>query len=160
MIWLFLFSNVLKYITNNLVDFTCLSRETHICSIQDININNKMSSLMLHAGLQGSVHCRKNLHNLRNWVMDLSCNIATFLSYMDRRRKHFIVEISLTLVSDDYVIFCVISDSIFYFDSICIIIKFKPINVASCHHVTLINLFTRGESHANFQITFFFGKTK
>lgn len=119
-----------------------------------------MYSLMLHAGLQGSVYCRKNLHNLRNWVMDLSCNIATFLSYMDRRRKHFIVEISLTLVSDDYVIFCVISGSIFYFDSICIIIKFKPINVASCHHVTLINLFTRGESHANFQITFFFGKTK
>lgn len=83
-----------------------------------------------------------------------TCEIG--LSYMDHRRKHFIVEISLTLVSDDYVIFCVISESIFYFDSICIIIKFKPINVASCHHVTLINLFTRGESHANFQITFFF----
>lgn len=119
-----------------------------------------MSSLIPHAGFQGRVHCWKNLHNLRNWVMDLSCNIAAFLSYMDHRRKHFIVEISLTLVSDDYVIFCVISESIFYFDSICIIIKFKPINVASCHHVTLINLFTRGESHANFQITFFFGKTK
>lgn len=117
-----------------------------------------MSSLMLHAGLQGSVHCRKNLHNLRKWVMDLSCNIATFLSYMDHRRKHFIVEISLTLVSDDYVIFCVISESIFYFDFICVKIKFKPTSVASCHHVTFINLFTRGERHAELQITFFFGK--
>lgn len=30
---------------------------------ENVNINKKMFSLMIHAGYEGSVHCRKNLHN-------------------------------------------------------------------------------------------------
>lgn len=58
--WLFYLSNVLMYNNKNLVDFTYSLRSIHnFVKKKDVNLNNKVLSLMLHAGSEGNYRCRK-----------------------------------------------------------------------------------------------------
>lgn len=63
-------------------------------------------------------------------------------SYKVRTNRNIYMGVR-SLYSTDF-----ISGLIFFFNSICVEIKFKPFSVAPKDNVTIIDMFTTGENHA------------
>lgn len=61
--------------------------------------------------------------------------------------KFELIETS-TWVSEVYIVLILSLDQYFFFNSICVEIKFKPFSVAPKDNVTIIDMFTTGENHA------------
>lgn len=85
--WLFLLSWVSIYIFYNLVTFTVSLWLILIIHFKkNVNVNNKLLSLMIHVGYEGSNHCRRNLHKPLT-LGYFFCNVAALISIMNCQTK-------------------------------------------------------------------------